>query len=213
MKRAQTTREQILEYLGAHSIATATELAMALGVTPANIRHHLGLLQAQGVVERANTQQTAQRGRPAYLYRLTRQAHQAYLEPLTRALLDTLRAWARQQNNGDSHFSPEALLCEALCASCTVEEDQPLRARLGKAIQWLQERHFDPHWEAHRFGPRVIFRRCPYASLVQDYPELCRLDELMLERLLAARVHRLGERDASCEFAVLSLPPQHQHKS
>ncbi len=211
MRRAQTTREQILEYLGTHPMATATELATALGVTPANIRHHLGLLQAQGLIERAKTRHTAQRGRPAHLYRLTQQAHQVYLEPLTRALLDTLRAWSRRRTNGDGHLPPEALLCEALCASYTVEEDQPLRARLGKAIQWLQEMHFEPHWEAHRFGPRVIFRRCPYASLVQDYPELCRLDELMLERLLATRVQRLGERGAPCEFAVLSLPPQHKH--
>ncbi len=206
MRRAQTTREQILEYLGTHPLATATELATALGVTPANIRHHLGLLQAQGLIEQAKTQRTAQRGRPAHLYRLARQAHQVYLEPLTRALLDVLRTWA--PSDGDGRLPPEVVLCEALCGAYTVEEGLPLRARLSKAIRWLQERHFDPHWEAHRFGPRVIFRRCPYASLVEDYPELCRLDELMLEYVLAARVQRLSERGVPCEFAVLALPPQ-----
>ncbi len=196
MENAPTTREQILAYLGSHSMASAGEMAAALGVTAANIRHHLGLLEARGLVAVAETQHLARRGRPAKRYRLTAAAQQPYLEPLTRALLETLRG------RGEA---AETLLCDALCGRQPPDATRSLRERLQHAMRRLAELHFEPRWEAHRHGPRVIFHRCPYATLVEDYPELCRLDALLLERLLGVPVARQGDDHAvPCEFHVAS---------
>ncbi len=195
MDKAPTTREQILDYLSSHTLASASEMAAALGVTAANIRHHLGLLEAKGLVTQAETQRLPRRGRPAKLYRLTAAAQQPFLEPLTRALLDALR---RQGESLD------VLLCDALCDHQAPDAARSLRERLQHAMRRLTAMHFEPRWEAHRHGPRVIFHRCPYASLVADYPELCRLDTMLLERLLGVPVARAVEGPtAPCEFHVL----------
>jgi predicted ArsR family transcriptional regulator len=196
MDKAPTTREQILDYLSSHTLASASEMAAALGVTAANIRHHLGLLEAKGLVAQAETQRLPRRGRPAKLYRLTAAAQQPFLEPLTRALLDALR---RQGG------TPEAVLCDALCDHQPPDAARSLRERLQHAMHRLAAMHFEPRWEAHRQGPRVVFQRCPYAPLVDDYPELCRLDAMLLERLLGVPVVRLAEGPTvPCEFQVLS---------
>ncbi len=195
MEKAPTTREQILDYLSSHTLASASEMASALGVTAANIRHHLGLLEAQGLVAPAATQHLPRRGRPAKLYRLTAAAQQPFLEPLTRALLDALH------RQGES---AEDLLCDALCDHQAPDAARSLRERLQHAMHRLAAMHFEPRWEAHRHGPRVIFHRCPYAPLVADYPELCRLDAMLLERMLGVAVERVaGGATAPCEFHVL----------
>jgi len=197
MRHAQTTREQILDYLSTHASASAAEIAAVLGVTAANIRHHLGLLQSQGLVVLASTRRGPRRGRPVKLYRLTSAAQQAYLEPLTRALLDALR----DQKEGNT---PEQVLCEVFCREIASADHRSLRARLQSAMHHLKTLHYEPRWEAHHDGPRVTFHRCPYAQLVEDYPELCRLDTLMLERLLNAKVTRRERRGGLCEFVVHS---------
>ncbi len=193
MREAKTTREQILDYLSTHAQASAAEMAAALGVTAANVRHHLGLLQARGLVALATTRRGPRRGRPVKLYELTPAAQQPYLEPLTRALLDALR-------RGEG--LPETVLCEVFCGEIAPAEHHSLRERLQHAMRYLQDLHFEPRWEAHHEGPRIIFHRCPYAPLVDDYPELCRLDALMLERLLGVKVTPRGRRGGLCEFVV-----------
>lgn len=194
MPSTQPTREQILEYLSTHARASAAEMATALGVTAANIRHHLGALQAKGLV-RAETRPTGGRGRPAKLYCLTPAAQQAYLEPLTRALLAALR------QQGDAAGLPQRL-CDAFCGDVSPASHRSLRERLQHAMQRLETLHFKPRWEAHHDGPRVIFHRCPYAALVADFPELCGLDVLMLERMLGAKVERRSEGGPPCKFVV-----------
>ncbi len=190
----KNTREQILEYLSAHPVASAAEMAAALGVTAANIRHHLGLLQARGLVTRTVQRRSGRRGRPVNLYRLTTAAQQPFLEPLTRALLEALRA------EGADAFVER--LCVVVCDGGVRPHGRTLRERLQHAMRQLEGWHFEPRWEAHRYGPRVVFHRCPYAPLVADYPELCRLDALMLEHLLGAPVEPYGERGTPCEFIV-----------
>ncbi len=195
MPSTQPTREQILEYLSAHTRASAAEMATALGVTAANIRHHLGALQARGLVYAEASRKTPHRGRPAKLYRLTPAAQQAYLEPLTRALLEALR----QQGDADGL---NRRLCDVLCGDASPASHHSLRERLQHAMQRLEMLHFKPRWEAHHYGPRVIFHRCPYAPLVADFPELCGLDVLMLERMLGAKVERRSSEGPPCEFVV-----------
>ena len=46
-----TVRQQIFNYLKKHQLASAADIARDLRMTPANARHHLSLLQADGRVE------------------------------------------------------------------------------------------------------------------------------------------------------------------
>ncbi len=190
-------RQQIIAYLAAHGTATAAELATTLGVTAAAARHHLRLLRSEGLVVVVPGTATTGRGRPARRYRLSPEALAPHLLPLTRALLDLLRAAPPH------HALPLEALSEYLCADCPPPAHGSLRLRLQRAMPCLEACGFSPRWEAHHHGPRVLFRRCPYAALVEDYPELCELDTVLLEHLLAAPVRKIPAA-RPCMFEVLT---------
>ncbi len=178
------TREQILEHLRLHPDATAREIAAALQVTPANIRYHLRLLQEAGLVEPTLPEVPGGRGRPAYRYHLTSAAQRAHLEPLVRALLAVMR----QEGGLEGRFSP-------LAAALLGEEDLPfkgnLRQRIQRLVQLLNQLGYEASWEAHHRGPLLLLRRCPFATLREAYPELCRLDHFLLEQALGRPVEQI----------------------
>ncbi len=188
------TREQILDYLSRHPLSTAAQIAVALGLTASDVRYHLGLLVKEGAVIAVAKESRRGKGRPATQFRLTPKSQQVYLEPLTRALLRSLRKILPE---GEM----ERTLAETL-GGVGSDGNHPLRVRLQSAMARLENLHFAPRWEAHRFGPRVIFQRCPYAELVQEYPELCRADRLMLEQMLGVSVEAVAVGAPPCVFAV-----------
>lgn len=61
-------RQKILSFLKKQNIATALDISRALRVTPANVRHHLTHLVADGLVEVAGLRSVG-RGRPRKVYR------------------------------------------------------------------------------------------------------------------------------------------------
>jgi predicted ArsR family transcriptional regulator len=65
-----STRQQILELLETRPAATAEELARLLHLTPANIRHQLGRLEADGRVSAIGERPPRGRGRPQRLFAL-----------------------------------------------------------------------------------------------------------------------------------------------
>ncbi len=200
------TREQILRFLKRHPGATVRELAQALGMTPANVRHHLSRMETLGLVfSRTSTEIPPQRGRPARRYYLTEKAFPAFLEPLTRALLEYLR----------KHDIPLTDLCPFFCP-----QEPPtgsLRQRLKTAITFFQERAYQPRWEARREGPQILFGQCPYGVLSRDFPELCELDREVLFQLLGVPVEavQIGPSQPVCIFAlrVHTSPDGHSRTS
>ena len=190
------TREQILVYLRRHPLARVRDMAQALQVTPADVRHHLAWLQAAGLVEVAAMDSSGRRGRPAQRYRLTTRAQAADWAPLTRALL---LAW-RQKATSELGWLPVvyALLGE------TLPFPGNLRQRLQRLMERLGALGYEPHWEAHHRGPEITLRVCPFASLREEFPELCLLDRLLLEYALGFAVEPLSTAmDSSSEPPIV----------
>lgn len=185
-------REAILRYLKRTPGATVREMAAALGMTQANIRHHLSLLEAEGHVEARPLPRTRKRGRPPKGYFLTAKGLPSHLEPLTRALLRFLR---------EQGISPAAL-CPWFCGRGPLPGS--LHQRLTDVLAFFRERHYQPKWEAHRDGPRILFGQCPYGALSRDFPELCQLDREALAYLLEAEVEPIqyGFQEPLCIFAI-----------
>lgn len=182
----QTTRQRIMHYLDAHQQVTAVELSQVLDVTPANIRHHLGVLEKEGQVEVVGQKPAGGRGRPNLIYMPTRQALDHGLEDLAGAFLDELQTH-RPEKEQDAQL---AQLAQRLSAS-SPHPGTPMPVRLGAAMQRLNELHYQSHWEAHPDGPQVFLNRCPYARIVDAHPELCRMDQHLLEHLLDTPVEQV----------------------
>ena len=196
----QLTRQQILDYLQSNRAATPVEMSRALQVTAANIRHHLRILRAAGLVEVVGTRPVRGRGRPRKLYSLTAQALQDNLAALSGALLAVLLE--------DAPDTEAALrrVAAAMLGDC--HPPASAHARLNRAVERLNDFQYHAAWEASPAGPRVILRNCPYAPILKSHPELCRLDAALLAMLLVspveqtARLARSPEGAPHCAFVL-----------
>ena len=179
----ETTRQQIIQHLQEKNVATASEIGNALGVTPANIRHHLAILKNEGVVQIIGQRPTTRRGRPTHLYTLVHQAQRHNLDGLASAMLDEFI----------SFLSPEDLdsALEQLSNRLLKEQTPPksnLTQRLYQAVTQLNQLNYRARWEAHAKAPHLILGHCPFAAILPEHPELCHLDAHLIERIIIAPV-------------------------
>jgi predicted ArsR family transcriptional regulator len=199
----KTTRQLLCEHLQLKRTASAGELARALRLTPANIRHHLSALLSEGVVEKVGQRPASGRGRPVQLFSLVEQISRNNLALLVKALLSEL-------GRECSAIERESLM-RRLAAHLHGADQPPTRTmaqRYVQAIQRLNKLNYQARWEAHAKAPHVIFSHCPYAAVIQDHPELCLLDKFWLEELLgenatqAAKLETTPQGVRQCVFLI-----------
>jgi predicted ArsR family transcriptional regulator len=175
-----TTRQKILDYLKRNRSASSREIARALHMTPANARHHLGILAADGRVEVASQRQGG-KGRPEKVYRLAGTLAGDNLSALADALLTEAGGTVEMEALGKR------------IAGEKIESGQPLMRRLASVVERLNEMHYQARWEAGAEGPRVVLGHCPYAAVIGKHPELCQMDAGLLENLLGGGVRQTAK--------------------
>ncbi len=180
----QATRQRILDYLDQRGNASARQLAQAFAMTPANLRRHLRILEARSLLTASKRHPPQGRGRPEQFYALTARAQPVNLEQLSSALLDQTR-----ERGQEARLKRLALRLLDNVASPAGQITQ----RLVAAVQRLAPLGYRPRWEARPNAPQVVLGRCPYAPIIADHPELCRMDAHMLEALVAAPVEQLSK--------------------
>jgi predicted ArsR family transcriptional regulator len=199
----QSTRSKIMDFLDNNNQATAVELSQVLGMTQANIRYHLSVLIEEGKVEVVGQNQTMGRGRPTHLYMPTKQAQKHSLDVLLRILLDDIHSIGSSRQRE----SKIKRLADRL-SSPRVEDNKSIAIRLGECIRHLNDLHYQAHWEARSDFPVILFRRCPYSPVIDQYPELCTMDKHILENLLnrevthTEKITRLPNSPQQCRFAI-----------
>jgi len=143
------------------------------------------VLCSDGRVEFAAVNHREGRGRPEKMYSLSQAALGDNLSVLADALLDgkvNVEAVGRRiaQSQGLIGFA-----------------NQPMPKRLSLLVEKLNEMHYQARWEAGAEGPRVIFGRCPFVKIIENHPELCKMDAAMLEMSLARPVAQFSKNELS----------------
>ena len=199
-----TSRQKILTYLRKQAAATPIELAKALRSTPANIRHHLARLLADGLVEIGGRRMDAARGRPQVVYRLSRLTLGDNLAALSSALLTE---FVQSLPESDQNALLDGLSRQLLIGQPATTGTHITR-RLAAAVEALNRMHYQAHWEAHATGPRLILAQCPYAAIIESHPLLCRMDKSLLQGYLASPVEQVAKQELTerglpiCVFSV-----------
>lgn len=173
-----STRQQIIEMLELKKYLSTPEMSHALKLTPANIRHHLGILEQEGVIEVASQRKTHGKGRPIKIYTLSSQILSNNLDGLAAALLEELKHYEI------SIFDMLIARVASRLARPVIAPNQSLTRRLFLTIQRLNDMHYQARWEAHADSPRIYLEHCPYANILPEHPELCLMDKCILEKLL-----------------------------
>ena len=185
----KTSRQRVLEYIRTRKVVGSAELSRVFKMTPANARHHLSVLQEQGLVQVVGQLPAEGKGRPARLYSLAEQVQSHNLDGLAAALLDELLAGLDPSEVVQvTGRLAQRLIWAGQPGSEALPGDHPTRRSLTQAIlqavQRLNARHYQARWEAHAESPRLILGHCPYAAIIAEHPELCRMDAALLELLL-----------------------------
>ena len=201
----RTTRYRLIEYIRVKKVVSAAELARVFKVTAADARYHLASMEDEGVVVVVDTRVQG-RGRPTQLYRLTRDINRHHLDGLTNAVLNVwLGGVTKAERDGALNK-----IAAYLTAGC----NQPvgnLTQRLVYAVRHLNEMNYLARWEAHIEAPRILITHCPYALMVSDHPETCRIDAFVIKNLLGqpvTQVSTMGKYATGEMQCVFRLDPE-----
>lgn len=200
----KTTRLQIIEQIKTRRTASAPELAQALGVTAANVRHHLSILLEEGAILLVGQRCMTGRGRPTHLYSLAHRSQEHNLDKLADALLNEVDSLLSETQR------KSALRRVAIqLAGEAYNAEGSLTQRLYTCVNHLNSLNYHARWEAHATGPQLVLENCPYAAIIAKHPELCQMDQYLLEGLLdtgteqAAQLVKTKAGTTYCEFNIL----------
>jgi predicted ArsR family transcriptional regulator len=200
------SRQRYIAYLRKNQTATVAELARDLQVTPANVRHHLSALQDDGLVVQIESRKGQKGGRPVKVFGLSQAVKGDNLSRFADVLLSELI----QNKDGNELAASLERIAEKMADQASPIQG-PFSRRLGIIVEFLNQRNYSAHWEAHGSGPRIIFEQCPYAGMAAVHPELCRIDLFFLEKLLGREVEQLAVRERGmrnvpiCLFALSEI--------
>lgn len=186
---------------------TVDELAQELDLTDNAIRGHLARLMEDGLVQ----QRGMRRGtsKPAYLYKLTPQAERLFPRAYEEILTNLLEVIGQE-------MSPERVeevlrtVGQRMAMQHPIPADGDLHTRLAATIATLNQLGGLMELEDGDDGSFYICGYgCPLSSAVRNHPQMCKLMETMISKLIEAPVHERCERSesVSCWFEVSTIAP------
>ena len=201
----QNARPRILDYLDNNYQSTALELSHVFQMTPANVRHHLNVLEEDHKIEVVGRSDADGRGRPNLIYMPIKQSKEQGLVNLSTALISTITDH-RSKKQKEVQLRKLATQLGAKESN----ENQSITLRLGTAVQRLNELGYKSHWEAHSDSPRIFLGNCPYPELAENNTELCEMDTYLIEDLVENNVKMIDKCSRNpgdshhCIFKVIS---------
>ena len=194
-----STRGQIITLLR-RSSRTVDELAQALYLTPTAVRAHLAALERDGLVQ----QHSERRGsrKPSAVYDLTQTAEELFPKAYGQLLDQLLKVLQRRMPPEEV----ETLLREVGQRMAAQWKIPPAnaRVRLEAAVEVLNELGGLMERETGEKTSYIRGYRCPFAAVVREHPEVCRLAETLLTELVGVPVqeHCLRIGPVPCRFVA-----------
>lgn len=205
----QQTRRHILEILKDRREATIDELVKDLTsrigkITAVTVRHHLEILRGDGLVAAPAVRRRSAPGRPQYVYSLTERAADHFpnnYQGLATGLLTEIKnqlppAQVKQILDG---------VAETMVDTAMIP-DGPLETRLDHAVNYLNQHGYSATWRNTDNGEHMLsITNCPYDQVSCSNPELCKMDEKLVQGLLGARPRRVQwqlDEDEACTYLI-----------
>jgi len=212
-------RKRILEYLKEYSGATVADLARELEMASVSIRHHLDILQGDGLICVARVKRKGNVGRPQQVYTLTSAAN-AYFPNNFAALAEGLVGQIKVALPPDQVQCAFQALAGELAADFddAIEGDEgedadalPSSERVARIADFLTEQGYLARWEPlddaddGAEGFLLHKHNCPYAGVSESHQELCMMDQELVNRLVGQpcqRIRSLAEDGACCTYRI-----------
>jgi len=204
------TRDRILQTLLRHPRRAISELAEDVGINPISVRHHLGNLQADGLVTAEEEKHGV--GRPRLVYALTQEGMEKFP---TKYLRLTTRLLAQMKATMPGPVVRE--LFDQLAVGLASEyADQiagmDMEQRLDLVKDLLSQEGFTVEWEKHGSEYQIHEISCPYYQIGIAHPEVCTVDQTLISRMLslpANKVQCVLDGAAQCTYVVQAAATEH----
>ena len=199
----KSTRDRIMQTLLRQTRTTINQLAVAVGINPISVRHHLTNLQVEGLVSTDEERHGV--GRPRLVYFLTEAGTERFP---TRYLRLTTRLLAQMKES-----MPEPVVSKLFAQMADGLADEyasqmkglNMEERLDLAKTLLTEEGFDIQWEKTGGQYQIHEITCPYLQIGLSHPEVCTVDQTLISKMLAVpaeKVQCLLQGDAHCTYVV-----------
>lgn len=200
----RSTRDEILELLKRHGSLSVDQMAGHLSITPMGVRQHLNILEKDGLV----SCQAVRRGlgRPSHLYSLTVAAREYFpqnYESFALTLLDDIQA-TQGDDVVDEMFRRRA---DKLAAQFKQKVSAPdLKTRVNQLAQALDETGSMTSLEEVSDDTFILNEHnCSILGVALHFPQACRYERDLFERILGARVERQECQSSgqnSCRYVI-----------
>ncbi len=184
------TRDQILQILLQQQRCTINELADAVGINPISVRHHISKLEALGQV--SSEEENHGVGRPRRVYFLTNTGMEKFPQrylTLSIRLLEQLKD-TLPQNTVKKLFQE---IASDMVDDHTAQIDLSrldFKERLDLISKLLQNEGFTIEIEETADGFQIKETSCPYKHVGEEHPEICLVDQAIIEKVLATPIEK-----------------------
>ncbi|MCQ3928975.1 MAG: hypothetical protein DPW16_00825 [Chloroflexi bacterium] len=211
----QETRRHILDILKKNTEMTVDEIVALLHqsnekkVTAATIRHHLDILQENGLVEAPEVRRRESPGRPQYVYRLTEKGQDFFpsnYAGLASSLLDQIKS---RLSRPEINVILEGV-ADQMSAEAGIPKDLPIEDRLDYVVGYLTGIGYEANWRADSSGKGYILStsNCPFEKVADSHDEVCNIDMHLVANLLGVvprRLGRIAEGEKSCNYFIHNI--------
>jgi predicted ArsR family transcriptional regulator len=185
----KSTRDKILQTLLKKPRSTINDLAEAVGINPISVRHHLGNLEKEGLVEGQEERHGV--GRPRLVYVLTDEGMERFPTRYMR-LTSRLISQMKESIPGPMVNRLFGQIAEDLASEYADDiKGLSMEERLDFVKDLLAEEGFTVEWEKKDNQYQIHEISCPYYQIGVAHPEVCTVDQTLISKMLALPVNKV----------------------
>lgn len=185
----KSTRDKILQTLLKKPRSTINDLAEAVGINPISVRHHLGNLEKEGLVESQEERHGV--GRPRLVYVLTEEGMERFPTRYMR-LTTRLLAQMKETMPGPVVANLFNQIAEDLANEYAEDiKGLSMEERLDFVRDLLAQEGFTVEWEKKDNQYQIHEISCPYYQIGVSHPEVCAVDQTLISKMLALPANKV----------------------
>lgn len=199
-----STKKQILLTLKRQGSVSLGDLAVDLHISKMATLKHLTALEAKGLVERSS--RPGGRGRPRAFFALSERSASLFPEAYTHMTLTALRFIEERLGRDAIERLLQQRAQEVLDANRNRVPEGTLKEKVSELVKIRDEGGYMAELgHAGRGAVEMFEHNCPIMAVAEAYPEACRVERELFQKLLRADVetsHRVVAGDPVCRFLI-----------
>jgi predicted ArsR family transcriptional regulator len=204
----QVVRQRIIGIMKSQGSATVAELAADLEMAQVSVRHHLDILIGEDLVAPAGVRRREGAGRPSQVYELTAEAAKLFPQRNTVLAADMLEELKGILSPQEIRELLLRLAEKTADLGPRPSTEAPIEEQLSLVASFLTAQGYSAHWEARDGQYELHACNCPYTGVADHHPELCMMDQAMIQRLMPDLIRlesRVLDGTTRCRYS-LQLP-------